>query len=187
MVLNCLLYALGFDTDIELGRGGTAVLQEALYQCNIVAVGFIYLRGVPLPEAMGTDSVILKIVTHDFKLLLDGSLREGEDSLIALDTIAQSVVLDVLLEYQRYGENSALAGLLLHDLQPEAVAVPYNIALPQLQDIADAQAQVCFQHKGGGDALIGAAAAKAGLHIVDNLLVLRLRQSLGLLVHSCLQ
>ena len=55
MILNCLFYPLRFDADIALGGGGGAVLQEALHQGNIVAVGLVNLCSVPLAKAVGAD------------------------------------------------------------------------------------------------------------------------------------
>lgn len=128
MVLNCLLNALRFNTDITLCGGGAAVLQEVLHKGYIAAVGLVDLRGIPLAETVSADIRVAKVVANDGQLLLHGPLRDGEYPLIAPDAIAQTVVFNILLDYQRHGEDPALPGLLLHNLQAEAVSVPDNIA-----------------------------------------------------------
>ena len=163
------------------------MLQQPLHKGNVAAVGLVDFRCIPFAETVGADAIEAQVVADDSQLLLDRPLRNGKDPFCGPDAVAQTVVLNVLLDHQRHSEDPALVGLLLHDLQPKAVTVPDNIAKSQLQDIADPQAQVRFQHQSGGDPFIGAAAAKAGLHVVDNFLVLLLRQGLCLLVHSCLQ
>ena len=89
--------------------------------------------------------------------------------------------------YDKQNLEEMLACLLFHHFQSVSVCVPHDIARAQFQNIADAQAQVPFQNKGGCDALIGSAAAEPLLHGLDDFGVLLCGQSLGFLVHGCLQ
>ena len=172
MVLDSLFYPLRLDADIPLSGGGAAVLQQPLHKGDIVTVILVNLRCVPLAEAVGADIGIVKIITDDCKLLLDCPFRDRKNALRAPDAVAQTVVFDVLLNHQWHGEDPALPGFLLHDLQTVAISIPDNIAKPQLQNVADPQAQVRFQYQSGGGSLIGAATAKTSLHVVDNFFIL---------------
>ena len=63
MTLDGLFDLLGLDTDIPLGHGGGGVLQELLYQGDVVPAVLVDLRGVILSEAVGTDAGISQIIT----------------------------------------------------------------------------------------------------------------------------
>ena len=139
MVLDCFLNPLRLNADIPLRGGGAAVLQQPLHKGNIITVILVNLRCVPLAEAVSAYVGIVKIITDDCKLLLDCPFRDRENALRAPDAVAQTVVLNILLNQERDGKDSALPGFLLHDFQTVAVAVPDNIAKPQLQYIADTQ------------------------------------------------
>ena len=139
MVLDSLLYPLRLNADIPLRGGGAAMLQQPLHKGDIVTVILVNLRRIPLAEAVSAYVGIVKIITDDCKLLLDCPFRNGENALRAPDAVAQTVILDILLNQERDGEDSALPGFLLHDFQTVAVAVPDNIAKPQFQYIADTQ------------------------------------------------
>lgn len=104
------------------------MLKEPLHQRYVKAVCIVDFRCVPLAEAVGTDTLVPQIIADNVKLLLDCPLRDGEDAFRAPDAIAQTVVLNVLLNHKRHGEDSALPGFLLHDLQMVAVTVPDDIA-----------------------------------------------------------
>lgn len=132
MVLDSLLYPLRLNADIPLCGGGAAVLQQPLHKGNIVTIILVNLRCVPLAEAVSAYVGIIKIITDDCKMLLDCPFRDRENALRAPDAVAQTIVLDILLNQERHGEDSALSGFLLHNLQTVAVSVPDNIAKPQL-------------------------------------------------------
>ena len=123
MSLNSLLDALRFDANVALCGGGAGVLQQPLHQGDVISAVLVNLGGIPLPEAVSADALIAKVVTDNVKLLLDGPLCHGEDGCGALDTMPQTVVLDVLLDYKRNGERSELAGFLLGNIQTEAVTI----------------------------------------------------------------
>ena len=127
MILNCLLNSLCLNADISLRGGCATVLQQPLHKGNIATVGLVDFRCIPFAETVGADSIKAQVVAHNGQLFLDRPLRYGKDPLRGPDAVAQTVVLNVLLDHQRHGEDSALAGLLLHDLQPEAVTVPDDI------------------------------------------------------------
>ena len=91
------------------------MLQEPLHKRDIITVALIDFRRVPFPEAVSADALIAKIIADKRKLLLNGPLRDGEDTLIRLDASAQTEVLNVLLDDKRHGEGSALPGLLLYE------------------------------------------------------------------------
>ena len=114
---------------------------------------------------MGADALIAQIVAHNGKLLLDCPLGDGEKELGASDGITQSVVLQILLDDEGDGEDPLLACFLFHDGKPIPVAVLHYISKPEPQNVADTQAKVPFQHKGGGDTLIRVKACEALFHI----------------------
>jgi len=187
MSFDCFFYPLRLNTDVALrGRCGT-VLQEPLNKGNVIAVVLVNLCCVPLAEAVSADAFIAKVVADNGKLLLYGAFRDGEDTLIALDGVSQTVVFYVLSNHKGDSENSALACFLLHDFKPVSVTVSYNVAEPESENIADTQTKVAFQYKRGGDALIGAAAAEAFLHSLYYFSVLLSGERLCSLVHHVLQ
>ena len=69
------------------------MLQQPLYQGNVISAVLVNLGGIPLPEAVSADALEPQIVADDVKLLLDGSLRDRKDGGGALDTVSQAVVL----------------------------------------------------------------------------------------------
>lgn len=139
MILNRRFDLLRLDADIPLCGACAAVLQQPLHKGYIEAIGVVDLRSVPLAEAVGADPVEAQVITDDMKLLLDCPFRDGENQVSAPDTVAQTVVLNVLLNHQRDGEHTPLPGLLLRDFQTVAVAIPDNITEAELQNIADPQ------------------------------------------------
>ena len=187
MPFNRLFDPLRLDADVALRHGGGAVLQKPLHKGNIKPICLVNFGGVPLAEAVGADTLEAQIVADDGKLLLDRPFGDGEHAVIALEAVAQTVVLDVLLNDQRDGEDAAFPCLLLGNLQAVAVPIKHDVAGAEAQDVADPQAQVPFQHKGGGGTLIRAAAAEALLHGRDDLLVLLSRERSCLFVHGSLQ
>ena len=186
MVLNCLLYPMRFNANVPLCGSSAAMLQEPLYKGNIISAVLVDLCGIPFSEAVGADILIAQIVADDPKLLLNHSLCDRKDGIHPPNAIAQAVVLDVLIEYQWNSEDPALAGFLLHDLQPVTVAIPDDIAQSEFQDVADPKPQVALQNQGRGDAIIGSAAGKAFPHGLDDLLVLICSQCFCFLVHDSL-
>ena len=133
---------------------------------------------------MSADPLIAQVVAHDMELLLYGPLSDGEYQGVSVYAIPQAIILYVLLNNKRNGEHPALAGFLLGDLQAVSVPVPDNIAEPQLQYVADAQAQIPFQHQGGGYPLIWAVTAEPLSHSLYDLPVLLGGERLGFLVHG---
>lgn len=155
-----LLYPLWLDADVALRGACGTVLQEPLYKGNVIAIVLVDFCCVPLAEAVGADAVKAEIITDDGELLLYCSFRDWENQVILFYSITETVVFYVLLDHERDGEDASLAGFLLSDLKPESVAIPHNVAEPEHENIADTQTKIAFQHKRGGDAFIGAAAAE---------------------------
>ena len=184
MSFDGLLNPLRFDADVTLCCGGAGVLQQPLHQGDVISAVLVNLGGIPLPEAVSADALIAQVVTDDMKLLLDGSFCHRENGGSALDAVSQAVILDVLLDNKGNCERSELAGLLLGDVQTEAVTISHDIAESKLQDVTDPQSQVALQHQNGGDALIRTATGETLPHGLNDLLVLLCGQSLGLLVHD---
>ena len=185
MILSCLLNLLRLNADVSLRGGCRTVLKEPLHQRYVYAVCVVDFRCVPLAEAVGTDTLVPQVIAANVKLLLHRSLCDRKHKVVPADAIPQTVILHVLLNAQRNREDALLFCFLLHHFQPESVAIPTHISEPQLQNVTDTQAQVAFQHKGGCDTLIGAAAAEAFPHGLDDFFVLLRGQSLGFLVHGC--
>ena len=63
MPLNSSLDFLLLDADISLRHGGGTVLQELLYQSNVVMAVLVNLRGIELPEAVGADACVAQVIT----------------------------------------------------------------------------------------------------------------------------
>ena len=187
MIQNCFFNPLRLHADITLGSGGGAVLQKPLHQGNVITTVFVNLRSIPFAEAVSADPLEAQIIADDFQLLLDGSFGQRKNPLVAAEAVPQAIVFDVLLDHQRHRENAALPGLLLHNFKAVSVSVQNDVTEAELHNVADPQAKVSLQHKGRRNTLIGAAAAKALLHSLDNLFVLLRGESLCLLVHSRLQ
>ena len=185
--LNGCLNPLWFDANVALCNGGGAVLKKPLDESDVVAGGLVDFRSIPLSETVGADALKTQIVTDDGKLLLHSPFRDGEDQVLSADAIPQTVVLDILSDHQRDGKDTPLAGFLLHDLKAEAVSITNNVTGAEFHDVADPQAQVSLQDKGGGDALIRTATAKALFHRGDNFFVLLCGESLCFLIHNRLQ
>ena len=59
------------------------------------------------------------MVTDDGKLLLNRPFRDGENQFFFTDAVPQTVVLDILRDDQRDGEDAMFAGLLLHNFKTE--------------------------------------------------------------------
>lgn len=187
MSFNRLFDPLRFDADITLRDGCAAVLQQTLDKRNVIPVVLVDLRGVPFAEAVSADVLIAEVVTDTGKDLLYFPRRDGENQITVSDAIAQTVILDVLLNHERDREDTLLSRLLLDDGQAEASAVVHNVTGTQTHDVADPQAEVPFEHERRGDTLIGTAAAKAFAHGRDDFLVLFRRESGCFLVHFSLQ
>ena len=185
MILNCLLNLLRFDADVSLRGGCGTVLKEPLHQCYVKAVCVVDFRCVPLAEAVGTDTLVPQIVADNVKLFLHGPFGDGKHKVVPADAVSQTVILHVLLNDQRNREDTPLSCLLLHHFQSETVAIPNHITGAQFENVADAQAQVSFQHKSCCDTLIGAAAGEPFPHGLDDFFVLLCGQRLGFLVHGC--
>ena len=96
MAFYCHLNPLRLNAYISLRYGGRAVLQKPLNKRNVIAVILVYLRRVPFTEAVSAYSVIAEVVTDDGELLLYGSFRDGENQLILLYTVTQTVIFDVI-------------------------------------------------------------------------------------------
>ena len=99
MILNCLLNSLRLNADVALRGGGAAMLQQPLHQGYIVAVIFVNLRCVPLAETVGAYIRVAQVIADDGQLLLDRPFRNGKDPIRAPDAVAQTVVLNVLLDH----------------------------------------------------------------------------------------
>lgn len=171
MILYSLLNPLWLDADVPLCGAGTAMLQQPLHQGNIEAVGIVDLCSIPLAKAVGADPLEAQVITDNMQLLLHCPLCDGEHQVCAPYAISQTVIFDVLVYDHGNGEYSALACLLLHHFQTIPIPIPYNIALPELQNIADSQSQVSFQNQSRGDPLIGSATTEALLHGLYDFLV----------------
>ena len=137
MFLDSPLYLLGFHADVTLGCRGTGVLQEPLYQGDVISAVLINFGGIPLSEAVGADALIAKVVADDVKLLLDRTFCHRKNGGGSLDAITQTVVLDILLNYKGHGEGSELAGLLLGNVQTVAVTISHDVAKAEFQDVTD--------------------------------------------------
>lgn len=102
------------------------MLQKPLNKGDVVTVIFVNLRRVPFTEAVSAYSVIAEVVTDDGELLLYGSFRDGENQLILLYTVTQTIIFYVLLNDERDGEDASLAGFLLCNLKSVSVSIANN-------------------------------------------------------------
>ena len=137
MILNRLFDPLWLDSNVTLRGGGTAVLQKPLHKGDVIAVGLIDLGCVPFAKTVGADALVTQIVADDPQLFLNCSFCNWKNSFRFGDAVSQTVVLNVLLNDKGNCKDSAFAGLLLHHFQTVAVSVTHNVALPELDDVAD--------------------------------------------------
>ena len=126
MPFNGLFYPLWLNADVPLCGGCGAVLKQPLDKGNVITVILVDFRCVPFAEAVSADAVKAEIITDDGKLFLYCPLCNGKNQLIWSDAVAQTVILDVLLNDEGNGEDASLAGLLLCDLKAVSVAIPHN-------------------------------------------------------------
>ena len=99
------------------------------------------------------------------------------------DIVSQAVILDVLSNDHRDSEDALLACLLLNDLHVVAPSILNDVPAAESDDVADADAEICFQNQCRGNALIRAAATKALFHSLDDLCILLCGESFRCLVH----
>ena len=137
MILYRLFDPLWLDADVTLRGGGTAVLQESLDKGDVIAVCLVDLRCVPLAKTVGADPLVTQIVADDPQLFLNCSFCNWENGFRFGDAVSQTVILNVLLNDKGNCKDSAFAGLLLHHFQTEAIAVPYDVAKSEFQNVAD--------------------------------------------------
>ena len=135
---------------------------------------------------MGADAFITQVITDASKDLLHFPCRDGENQVGVFYTVAQTVILNVLLDHERDCEDTLLSCLLLHDGKSEASAIVHDIAGTELHDIADPQPQVPFQYKSRCHAVIGTEETAAFFHGSDDRLILLSSQSRCFLVQDAL-
>lgn len=184
MIFDGLFHLSLLDTNVSLSDGGAAVLQEMLDKGNVITVVPVNLRGIELPEGMGSYVPDIQVVTHQLELLLDSTFREGENRFRRGNVMFQAVELDELIEGDGDGEVPYLAGLLFRDGKAVSVTIPHDVVQPELQDIRDAQTEVCFQHKGSCYPVIRSASGEALAHGRDDFFVLFQGQCYCGLVHG---
>ena len=149
MSLNGGFNSLRLNSNVTLRDGGGAVLQKPLNKGNVVSVGLVDFRSIPLAKTVCADTFKAQIVTDDSKLFLNGTLCNGENQIFSGNAIPQTVVLHILSDHQRDGEHAPLACLLLHDFKVVSITVPNNVTGAKFHNVTDTQAQVSLQHKGG--------------------------------------
>lgn len=138
MTCNRGFNSLRLNADITLCNGGGAVLQKALDKGNVKAVGPVNLSRVPFAEAVCADALDAQVTADKGKLLLHSAFRDGEDQIIPADAVPQTVVLDVLRNHERDGEDAPLACFLLHDLKAVSVPVLHDLTRAELHNVTDA-------------------------------------------------
>lgn len=187
MVLNGYFDPLRFDADVTLSNGGGTVLQESLDKGDVISAGFVNLCGVPLAETVSADALETQVIANDGKLLLNCAFCDGENQIFFDNAVPQTVILDVLSDDQGDSEDTPLSCFLFHNFKAETITITNDVTGAEFYDVADPQAQVSLQDKGGGDALIGATATESLFHGLDDFFVLLCGESLCFLVHSRLQ
>lgn len=143
--LQRIFHFLARDPDISLGHGDGAVLQQLLYQDDIVVVVLVDLRGKELPEGMGAYVLVAQIVRDLLQVLLDSPLRDREHDIILTDIVLQAVDLHKLVDHKGDREGPLLLCLLLDDVQTVAGAVFDDVTQAQFKDVLYPQSQVCLQ------------------------------------------
>ena len=185
MVFYRGLKLLLLDTDISLGDGGAAVLQELLDQGHIIAVGLVNLGCEEFPKTVGADPLEAEEIADKFQMLLNLPLREREKRLVLPDAVVLAVDPDPLIQREGYGKLPLLAGFLLRDGQAVAAAVFDDVRETQAEDIRDAEAEVGLQHQGGGDPGVRLRAGESLPHGLDDFPVLILGQGDGVQDVEC--
>ena len=104
------------------------MLQETLYEDDVIAVGFVNLCCVPLAKTVGADAIETQIIADCLELFLDSANRERKDEVISADVVSQTIILNILLNYQRDCKGSALAGFLLCEVETVTISISDDIA-----------------------------------------------------------
>lgn len=97
----------------------------------------VNLTRIPFPERMRADSLIAKIFADNGKLLLYGSGGNGKNMVIAANSVAQTIIFNILLNNKGNSKNTLLPCFLLCNCQTIAATVADNIAGAQAQNIAN--------------------------------------------------
>ena len=89
MSLDGCFNSLRLNANVSLGDGGRAVLEKPLDKGDVIAVGLVDFRSIPLSEAVGADALKSQVVTDDGKLFLHSPFRNGKDQIFSADAVPQ--------------------------------------------------------------------------------------------------
>jgi len=103
------------------------VLQELLYEGNVVVAVLVDFRSVELAEAMGTDAGDVQIITDQLQLLLDSTGGHRENESIWRNVMVEAVAADELIQGKGDSERSGLSGFLFCDRKAVALSVFYDV------------------------------------------------------------
>ena len=118
------------------------MLQEPLYQYDVVTVGVVNACGVPLAEAVGADVLIAKMIAHKLEVVLDLANAYGEQKGVVRNLVRVCILPEKAVDFIRNGELSLLPGLLLGDVQSPAVAITEEVCHVETQDVSNAHPQI---------------------------------------------
>ena len=143
----CILNPFRAYVDIPLCGGSARMLQECLYQGDVMSVLIVDIGRIVFPKAVRADIFISEIVRDFLQVFLDPPLLYGEDLILGSDPVLKAVVLDIHVHFCRDRESPLFPGLLLMDVEPVSVAVLYYVLKTEFQDVLDPQSQICLKHK----------------------------------------
>ena len=111
---GCFDFTL-FDANVPLCDGCATMLEQVLYQGDIVPVVPVDFCGIVFPETVGADSGNVQIVANDPQLLLHGPFCDGEYDVRGGDAVIQTITSDKLIQGERNCKHTGFPGFLLDD------------------------------------------------------------------------
>lgn len=176
VLLQRLFHLLAGDSDISLGYGNGAMLEQFLHQDDIIVVIPVDLRSEKLPEGMGPYVLIAQIISDLLQMLLYCPFRDREYDIVPANTVFQAVDLHKLIDHEGYREGPLLLRLLFGNVQPIPGSVFDDIAQAQSEDVLYPQSQVRLKNQARCDPVIRTESGAAFAHCSYDFSVLFLCQ-----------
>ena len=131
MILQSLFLHLRRYTDISLGNGNGAMLQELLHKRNVIAIILIYLGGKEFSERVRSDILITEIIYNFLQILLNCSFLNRKEQFFFIYTVINGIKPDILINRKWNRKDTLLFCLMFREVKAISIAIRDNIPKPQ--------------------------------------------------------